>query len=167
MAVQEQKSRDIPWWVHVPFVCQGATRVLAWEKCQTKKMGMFLYVLSQLTSGNSFTTKKKITISTSLYYLQKNEFWLTKETSFNGYRTWYMSKDKTMNVQYLWLSYWCVKTSFVGGIHVKLFPDQLFLPHFLQVSASEAKDVCQQWWMKEALDVLVSRVMQQQIGDVE
>lgn len=32
----------------------------------------------------------------------------------------------------------------------------------LQVSASEAKDICQQGWMKEALDVLVSRVMQQQ-----
>ncbi|KAK4800660.1 hypothetical protein SAY86_021147 [Trapa natans] len=34
------------------------------------------------------------------------------------------------------------------------------------VSAQEAKDICQQWWMKEALDVLISRVMQEQMrGD--
>lgn len=35
------------------------------------------------------------------------------------------------------------------------------------MSVAEAREVCQHWWMKEALDILVSRLASQQQNDDE
>ena len=37
-----------------------------------------------------------------------------------------------------------------------------FLWHFLQMTVAEAREVCQHWWMKEALDILVQRIVSSQ-----
>ena len=34
--------------------------------------------------------------------------------------------------------------------------------YMLQMTAAEAREVCQHWWMKEALDILVERLSPRQ-----